>query len=126
MNNVIISGYFKEKSSLKKTKKNGKDYYKNTLVVPNENGKGNDWIDILAFGNEALALDKINAGVTVEIRGRLHSSWQNEKRYNEVTVFVDKVMATNNIQDEEAFMDNDTTQLEEDVPMSEADDDLPF
>lgn len=125
MNNVIISGYFKKKSELKKTK-NGKDYYKNTLVVPSDNNKGNDWIDFLAFGNEALVLDKINAGVTVEIRGRLHSSWQNEKRYNEVTVFVDKVMATNNIQDEEAFMDNDMSQVEEDVPVDEGSLDLPF
>jgi len=125
MNNVIITGYFKKKSELKKTK-NGKDYYKNTLVVPSDNNKGNDWIDFLAFGNEAIALDKINAGVTIELRGRLHSSWQNEKRYNEVTVFVDKVVATNNIQDEEAFMDNDMSQIEEDVPVGEADDDLPF
>lgn len=125
MNNVIITGYFKKKSELKKTK-NGKDYYKNTLVVPSDNNKGNDWIDFLAFGNEAIALDKINAGVTIELRGRLHSSWQNEKRYNEVTVFVDKVVATNNIQDEEAFMGNDMSQIEEDVPVGEADDDLPF
>ena len=125
MNNVIITGYFKKKSELKKTK-NGKDYYKNTLVVPSDNNKGNDWIDFLAFGNEAIALDKINAGVTIELRGRLHSSWQNEKRYNEVTVFVDKVVATNNIQDEEAFMDNDMSQDEEDIPVDEGSLDLPF
>ena len=125
MNNVIITGYFKKKSELKKTK-NGKDYYKNTLIVPSDNNKGNDWIDFLAFGNEAIALDKINAGVTIELRGRLHSSWQNEKRYNEVTVFVDKVVATNNIQDEEAFMDNDMSQIEEDVPVDEGSLDLPF
>lgn len=125
MNNVIITGYFKKKSELKKTK-NGKDYYKNTLVVPSDNNKGNDWIDFLAFGNEALALDKINAGVTIELRGRLHSSWQNERRYNEVTVFVDKVVATNNIQDEEAFMDNDMSQDEEDIPVDEGSLDLPF
>lgn len=125
MNNVIITGYFKKKSELKKTK-NGKDYYKNTLVVPSDNNKGNDWIDFLAFGNEAIALDKINAGVTIELRGRLHSSWQNEKRYNEVTVFVDKVVATNNIQDEEAFMDNDMSQDEEDISVDEGSLDLPF
>lgn len=125
MNNVIITGYFKKKSELKKTK-NGKDYYKNTLIVPSDNNKGNDWIDFLAFGNEAIALDKINAGVTIELRGRLHSSWQNEKRYNEVTVFVDKVVATNNIQDEEAFMDNDMSQDEEDMPVDEGSLDLPF
>lgn len=119
MNSVVITGYIKTKNALR-TSKGGNKYLKNVLMVGNDKNNSIDHIPFLAFGEQAIAIDKAGAGVTIEIRGKIKSDYNKETKVADVFVIVDDVQLTNEIQNEEAFNQS---------PMDEVDmgeDDLPF
>lgn len=118
MNNVIITGYIQKKSELKTSAK-GSKYIKNILTVPSDKSTFCEKIPFIAFKDNAVIIDKVKAGVTMEIKGKLHNNFDSKAKTNEVVVYVDEVILTDNIQDEEAFVDGD-------APSENADDDLPF
>ena len=118
MNSVVITGYIKTKTELKKSAK-GTTYLKNILLVGNDKNDIIDYIPIVAFGERAITIDKASAGVTMEIKGKLRSEWDKERKKGGLYIVVEDVQLTNDIQNEEAFMDN----VE---PFDSNNDDLPF
>lgn len=119
MNTVLLTGYIQNKNQIRVSAK-GTKFCRNILKVPNDKNESTENIPIVAFGEKALLIDKSNAGTMLEIKGKLHCSYDKEKKSNDAVVFVDEVTLTGDIQSEEAFVDSDTTPV--DLP----DDDLPF
>lgn len=120
MNSVILTGYIKTKNSIR-TSKGGTQYLKNVLMVGSDKNNAIEHIPFIAFDEEALAIDKAGAGVTIEVKGRIKSNWDKETKTSEVYVIVDDVQLTNEIQSEEAFNDSPMENVDD-----MGDDDLPF
>ena len=117
MNNVMLTGYMKSKTELR-TSQNGVKYIRNIICIGNDKNKSIEYIPFIAFNEEALTIDKAGAGLTLEIRGKLKSDFNKEKKTTSVYVMVDEVQLTNELQSEEAFIDNPVDD--------DAEDDLPF
>lgn len=118
MNTVMLTGYIHKKSELKTSAK-GSKYIKNILTVPRDKSDFVEKIPFIAFKENAILIDKVKAGVTIEVKGTLHNNYDKEKKINDVIVYIDEVTLTDNIQDEDAFVEGDNAD-------DMADDDLPF